>query len=639
MTGGGNSNSGAAGADSQARFAARLAAGRAQSLGALRDLYGRRSDFAAIAERVFAEIESCHRRRPAVLRELDNRRQRQPDWFEQPGLIGYTCYVDRFAGSFNQVVGRIPYLKSLGVSYLHLLSVLKARPGDSDGGFAIEDYRQTNPQLGSIDELEQLAAALRAEGISLCVDFVYNHTAREHAWARRAMAGERRYRDYYFVFDSETQKRQYEPWLQQVFPVSAPGNFTFEQSLDAWVWTTFYPFQWDLNYQNPQVFVEMLKNLLYLANRGVEVFRMDAAAFSWKRAGTDCLNQPETHALLRALRALVGIAAPSVVLKVEAIVGAAQATMYFGAADCRGREGHIAYHNALMASLWRSLAQENAAKTLYLLRDLPRNPPGTAWVNYLRCHDDIGWGALLDERGANWSSDEAELQRVVDFYDGLGEGGESYARGRRFQTQAGHQVHGTNGTLASLAGLERALQAGDPGAVDLAVARITLLHSVIFSQSGVPLINMGDEVGLLNDYGQADRLGGDGRWLHRPVWHRPENPLHCRAGDRILAALQAMLAARGASPVFHARAEVQFIELAQTAVLASARRYGGQTVLTLANFSAQSCRIDLQSVPPGGAWRSATDLLGAVAVDGDTVALAGYGRAWLQLQQATDYPE
>ncbi|WP_428633707.1 alpha-amylase family glycosyl hydrolase [Sedimenticola sp.] len=618
--------------DAEKNFTSRVAAHKAEAFAALAELYGGREDLAAIQTNLIERVTDTFRARPQDLKTLDATcEMTSRDWYRRQNMVGYTCYVDRFAGSLQGVIEKIPYLKSLGVTYLHLLSVLRARPGDSDGGFAVADYRQTNSGIGTIDDLEALTRALRQNGIGLCLDFAFNHTAREHEWAQKAIAGDKRFRDYYFIFEWDEALAQYQPYLEEVFPVAAPGNFTFDTSLSAWVWTTFYPFQWDLNYRNPNVFAGMLNYLLDLANKGVQIFRMDAAAFTWKQAGSNCLNLPQTHALLRAFRALVAMVAPSVILKVEAIVGARQAALYFGTGEHRGREGHIAYHNALMASLWRSLATEDAGKTRQLLSEMPVNPEGTAWVNYLRCHDDIGWGALLDEQGAGWASSVEELQQLADFYDAGSTS--SYPRGRHFQTQAGHEVHGTNGTLASLAGLEQALCDGNAEQAKLAVRRITMLYSVLFAQSGIPLINMGDECGMLNDYSHVEQpTTSDGRWLHRPFFKVPDTEPHSSCAQQVFSALRQLVKVRTSHNAFHSQASVSYPVPDHGSVLATLRRYREQTVLTVANFSGETRAVRVRGRQHGLDNAQLVSLLtspgAGPGAGSDIVQLPPYGYGW-----------
>ena len=336
-------------------------------------------------------------RRPDDLRALDLARDVDPDWFLHPRMAGYVAYVDRFAGRLADVPARIPYLKDLGVTYLHMMPLLKPRPGEDDGGYAVMDYRAVDPRLGTMADLKATCRALRRAGISPCIDMVLNHTAKEHEWARRAWEGDERHRAFYLMFDEPETPAAYERTLLEVFPDQAPGSFTHYPEIGRWVWTTFNEFQWDLNWANPEVFEAVLDTILWLANRGVEVFRLDAVAFLWKRMGTTCQNEPEVHDILQALREAVLIAAPAVIFKAEAIVGPNELVPYLGTGRHEGHESELAYQNSLMVQYWSALATGDARLATHVLAThFPERVRDATWATYLRCHDDIGWA---DHRG------------------------------------------------------------------------------------------------------------------------------------------------------------------------------------------------------------------------------------------------
>ncbi|HSK98310.1 MAG TPA: amylosucrase, partial [Euzebyales bacterium] len=426
------------------------------------------------------------------------------------------CYADRFGGDLRGVRQRIGYLRELGVTYLHLMPLLAPRPGPNDGGYAVADFRAVDPRLGDTDDLRALATALHAQDVNLCIDLVVNHTAREHAWARRAMAGDDHYRRCYLVFRDRTQPDAYERTLTEVFPDRAPGNFTWVDELDGWVWTTFHDYQWDLDWSNPAVFGEMLGIMLDLANTGVDVFRLDAVPFMWKRLGTDCQNQPEVHLLLQALRALVYIATPGVLFKAEAIVPPDQLAQYVGAHELERRECDLAYHNQLMVMLWSAVATRDAALPTHALARMRPPPAHATWMTYVRCHDDIGW-AISDEDAAAAGLDGAAHRGfLVDFYSGGFPG--SFARGARFGFNPRTLDARISGTAASLAGVEEALAHEDDDLLSAAVSRLLALHAVLYGWGGIPLLYMGDEIGLRNDHRYLDDplKAADNRWMHRP---------------------------------------------------------------------------------------------------------------------------
>jgi amylosucrase len=524
--------------------------------------------------------------RPADLRALDAERSGHPDWFQQPDMVGYVAYADRFAGTLPAVADHLDYLEELGVRYLHLMPLLRPRPGDSDGGYAVADYREVDPRLGTMDDLEALARELRGRGISLCIDLVLNHCAAEHEWAVRARGGDPEASALFWIFPDRSLPDRHERTLPEVFPDFAPGNFT--QLPDGrWVWTTFNTFQWDLNWSNPRVFVEILDILLDLANRGVDVFRLDAVAFMWKRLGTNCQNQPEVHALLRALRACARIATPAVVFKAEAIVGPDDLAPYLGVGRNHGRECDLAYHNSLMVQYWSALATRDTRLMTHVLASFPTKPSTTSWGTYIRCHDDIGWAITeKDAAAVGWSGPDHRAF-LSTFYVGLFPG--SFALGEVFQQNAATGDARISGAFASLAGLERGLAARDQAAVDLAIARILLGNALIMGWDGLPLLYMGDEIALLNDrsYRRDPDRATDNRWLHRPRmdWARAAE----RTGDgpvgRVFQGIRRLIHIRRGLPQLHAATPLEVLDLGDPGLFAFVRSHPSGPLLAVHNFT------------------------------------------------------
>src|SRR4051812_35404123 len=444
-------------------------------------LYGEDPRFPDQFDRLLDAVARVAAARPAELRELDHEREITADWLQREQAVGYVAYVDRFAGTLNGVRERLPYLRELGVSYLHLMPLLHARPEPNDGGYAVVDYGAVEPALGDLDDLRALAGELRGHGMALCIDVVLNHTAAEHPWTDD-------HPEYYRTFPDRTQPDAYEHMLPEVFPDIAPGNFTWSERLGRWVWTTFNAYQWDLDYTNPAVFVAMAEAMLGLAEAGVDVLRLDAVPFLWKRLGTDCQNQPEVHDILQAFRAALRIAAPAMAFKAEAIVAPRDLVPYLGTGRHEGKECDLAYHNVLMVLLWSALASGRVALMTSTLKAMPPVPPGAGWLTYVRCHDDIGWAITPED--AERVGEDAYLHRrfLADFYAGEFPG--TFARGARFQPDPRTGEARTSGTAASLAGLESADSAL---AVELAIRRILLLHALAFAHGGLPVIYMGDE--------------------------------------------------------------------------------------------------------------------------------------------------
>lgn len=599
----------------------------------LRKLYGERSDYESVVARFVEIVAHAYARRPPDLRFLDLRRQAEPDWFQLPSMVGYVCYADRFAGDLKGVTQKIDYLKELGVTYLHLMPLLRPRPRPNDGGYAVMNYRQVDPALGTMSDLSDLAKRLRRNGISLCIDLVCNHTAKEHRWAQQALDGDPVYQDYYWMFPDRTMPDRFEQTLPEIFPDFKPGNFTYYEAVNRWVWTTFNEYQWDLNYTNPAVFAEMLEIILYLANQGVEILRMDAVAFMWKRLGTDCQNQPEAHYLLQAFRALSRIAAPGLILKAEAIVGPDRLIHYLGRGRAANKECELAYHNLFMVMMWSALAERRAVLTTHALQKMPEAPSGCAWITYARCHDDIGWAVSDEDAAGVGLSGHMHRAFLSDFYSGRFPG--SFARGATFQFNPRTGDRRISGAMASLAGLEVAQERKDALEIDLAVRRILLLHNLMFSFGGIPLIYMGDELGLLNDYGYLhDKdLAGDNRWIHRPPmdWNRAAQRYDEQTtAARIHQGLLALVAARKATPAFHAQARSEPVWIHNDHVFALRRESPRGRVLIVANVSEALQTVSQQRLEQLGYDLPLVDLItNRELADAFSLSLAPYEALWL----------
>lgn len=550
--------------------------------------YGAREDFGASLERLVRLLARNYAARPEPLKLLDLERNLGPGWFQNEHRVGYVFYTDRFAGTLRGVHDRLDYLRELGANYLHLMPLLDPRPGPNDGGYAVRDYRAVDPRLGTMDDLEELCAALRSEGVSVCLDLVLNHCAREHEWAARARAGEREYAEMFHTFPDRTLPDEYERTLPEVLPQTAPGNFTYVEEMGRWVWTTFSDYQWDLNWSNPRVFLEMADVLLYLANRGVEVFRLDAVAFMWKRLGTDCQNQPEAHDLLQALRACSRIAAPSVIHKAEAIVSPDHLIHYLGTHSRYGKESDLAYHNSLMVQYWSSLASRDTRLMTHVLTNFPEKPANTAWGTYVRGHDDIGW-AITEEDAAHVGIDGAAHRAFLsDYYSGEFTG--SHARGEVYQQNPLTNDRRISGTLASLAGLEMALETGDEVLLEMSVRRILLGHALILGYGGVPLIYMGDEIGLLNDHSYLEdpATRDDNRWMHRPPmdWKKADRRREPGAVEsRIFEGVRALIEARKRTPHLHAATPTHVLDPYDPHLFAFVRPHPLGPLVAVHNFT------------------------------------------------------
>jgi amylosucrase/maltose alpha-D-glucosyltransferase/alpha-amylase len=572
----------------------------------MHQLYGKQYDFFYHLESILASTAEYWRARPAELKALDALREADPYWYQSQRLLGAMCYVDLFAGDLAGLRGKIPYLLELGVNYLHLMPLFKVPEADNDGGYAVSSYREVNPRLGTMEELAELARELRHHGISLCLDFVFNHTSDEHEWAQRALIGEQEYQQYYRLFPDRTLPDAYERSIIPVFPDEHPGSFTYRNRIRKWVWTSFHNYQWDLNYENPVVFNAMLQEMLFLANQGVEVLRLDAVAFVWKQLGTSCQNLPEAHIVIQAFNALVRIAAPAMVFKSEAIVHPDEVRKYISQEECQ-----LSYNPQLMALLWNSLATGKVRILKHAMERRFAIPAGCAWVNYVRCHDDIGFAFSNEDIEALGLDAAAHRRFLTDFYTGRFP--DSFARGLPFQEDPVTGQARISGTCASLAGLEKALGSQDSQGVHDAIQRILLIHGVMLTIGGIPLVYLGDEIGVLNDYSyEADaNKVGDTRWLHRSAfdWQRAaQRTDSATVQGKIYQNLLRLIQIRQQNLAFD-RAETEIVDTGNEHVFGFFRTNGDHSVLVLANFSNRSQDLEGRRLRLLGLRKSIVDLV------------------------------
>ena len=616
-------------------------------------LYGWQYDFYYHLEQIMIMAARSWRRRPGYLKKLDSRREADPLWHQHENMVGGVLYVDLFSDNLVGLYDHIGYFKKLGLTYLHLMPIFSVPREGSDGGYAVSDYRSIHPDIGTMEELTALSRILRDEGISLVLDFVMNHTSNEHMWASRAKDGDPEYQAYYLMFDDRAEVDRYQRHLRDIFPDMRRGSFTFDEASGKWVWTTFNSFQWDLNYANPAVFNAMAREMLFLANVGVDVLRLDAVAFTWKRIGTDCENLPEAHQLIRAFNALARIVAPGLLFKSEAIVHPDEVIRYIHPEECQ-----LSYNPMLMALLWESLATRDVRLLAHSMKHRALIPEGCSWVNYLRCHDDIGWTFDDGDAWAVGIDPDGHRRFLNDFYTGHFPG--SFAAGMPFQFNPDTGDLRISGTLASLAGLEKALEEQDPVLVEAAIRRINLLRSIMISAGGIPLIYLGDEWGMLNDYTflSDPALAYDSRWVHRSKkkWARQEGETDPDALEwRFFNALVTMVGLRKQLPAFK-NAGMAVIETHNPHVFGYLRQSEDQTILVLNNFSefprhvpgealagaAPAARyidrITDRVIEGGNGGGSEGDGSEGDGSEGDGVDLAGHQYVWLECIGPEGYP-
>jgi amylosucrase len=577
----------------QRRFYTRLGSNFYAIHSLFRSLYGHRPDCDAQLSRLVHVMATQYTSRPSALKQSDIERERNYDWFMSQEWVGMALYSDGFAGDLEGLRKRLGYLQELGVNLLHVLPILECPQGASDGGYAVSNYHNIDSRIGTLDDLARLDASMRKRDMVLALDVVMNHTSNEHEWAQKARAGEKKYQDYYYVYADREIPDMFEESMPEVFPESSPGNFVWDDAMQKWVMSVFNEYQWDLNYTNPEVFIEMLDIVLYWANKGADIVRLDAVAFLWKKIGTTCQNEHEAHLILQLLKDCCQVTAPGVLFIAEAIVAPVDIAKYFGQDAIIAKECEIAYNATFMALLWDAVATKSANLLNLGVKSLPRKLERATWLNYVRCHDDIGLGFDdADMRAAGYDP-TAHRRFLVDYF--TGEYFSSPARGRPFGQNAKTGDARIAGSLASLAGLESALASGEQAAIDQAVDLILLLHSLILSFGGIALLYYGDELGTLNDYSfehDASR-SNDSRWLHRPRidWNRAERRHEPGTVEqRIFGGLKKLIAVRKHIAVFADHNNRELLDLGNDHIFAFVRddpKGTAPSVIVIANFNVE----------------------------------------------------
>lgn len=583
-------------------FLARLDKHGPELVNKLHQLYGEKYDFFYHLQKLIVLLANAFVKRKRKLKNKDELRIADPNWYRSEQMLGMALYVDLFAGDLIKLKEKIPYLQELGINYVHLMPLYKSPEGESDGGYAVSDYRKVDPKLGNEKDLVDLADAFGEANISLVLDFVFNHTSNEHLWAQKALSGDEQYEDFYYFFDDKREVDEYNQTCREIFPAVRRGSFTHLEDTDKWVWTTFNSFQWDLNFSNPAVFNAITDEMLFLANIGCEALRLDALAFIWKEKWTQCESLPKAHTLLQAFNLCLRVVAPAVQFKSEAIVHPDEVAKYIGKEECQ-----LSYNPLMMALMWESLATRETKLLTASLKKSFAIAPDCAWVNYIRCHDDIGWtfdDQVAGQLGINGFDHRHFLNQ---FYTGRFDG--SFSKGVPFQENPTTGDCRVCGSLASLAGLESAINSGDTLELDYAIKRILLLNSINLSIGGIPLIYQGDEMGVLNDHSYLydEFKRDDSRWVNRPEINQAVINTAKRATSPqgiVYRQLKHMISIRQAEPVF-GEAKTEILETYQTHLFAYSREHtSGDKMLAICNFSE-----NVQSIPS-----SICDLLNAAEV-------------------------
>ena len=546
------------------------------------ELYGNSSMFAELC----GNMKRFYMERNAELRASDACREKRPDWYRQNDMMGMMFYIDNFAGNIKGVQNKLGYIEQCGVNYIHLMPFLDTPEGRSDGGYAVSDFRKVQEKLGTMEDLEHLTAACHEKKINVCMDFVMNHTSEDHEWAKRARQGEGEYMSRYFFFDNWDIPAKYEQTVPQVFPTTAPGNFTWLPDSGHFVMTSFYPYQWDLNYHNPRVFNEMMYNFLFLANKGIDIVRIDAVPYIWKELGTACRNLPQVHTIVRMMRMIGEIVCPGILLLGEVVMEPEKVVPYFGTVE--KPECHMLYNVTTMATTWHTVATRDVSLLKKQLDIVNRLPKDYVFLNYLRCHDDIGWGldyGTLEQEGM---MERSHKQYLNDYFQGYA--GNSTSRGELYNADPVTGDARFCGTTASMCGIEKAGAEKDPAAMDLAVRKDLMLHAYMFTQSGIPVLYSGDEIAQVNDYTYKDDpdKAADSRYIHRGVMHwdlaAKRNDPSTVEGKMFLG-LQKLEQIRKEEKAFVSYADTWTVETWDRGVLCIGRFYDGEKLYGLFNFS------------------------------------------------------
>jgi len=551
-------------------------------------LYSKRADSDSILIEVLHLIIDSYLERHPNFKKRDNKKQEKGNWFLSNELVGMSLYVDRFAGKLKNMPSKLNYLEELGVNFLHLMPLFESPEDASDGGYAVSNYRKIDKRFGSFNDFKLLQHSLQEKNMYMMIDIVVNHTSNQHEWAKKAQAGDSYYQDFYYTYEDRKIPNQMETFMPEVFPESSPGSFSFDEKMNKWVMSVFHNYQWDLNFTNPHVLKAMLSNIFYYANLGVDILRIDAPAFIWKQMGTTCQNLPEAHTILQLFKVAVEIATPGMAILGEAIVAPRQIMKYFGTGYLTNHECDIAYNATQMALQWDALATTDTRNMLANQEIILQKPFGTTWINYTRCHDDIGLGfedAFIEQVGFSPYHHREYLK--------------NYLGGRLTTSPSSGDLFGVNpatndarisGTLASLCGLEKTIKKKDTKAIQTSIDKILLLQANSVLLNGIPMLFYGDELGYTNDYSYLKDPGKsyDNRWMHRPIIDWKKNEKHKKKGTvehRVFKGLQNVLHIRKSHEVFADYNNLEWLESHNRSIVGFKRVLNNTHVFCLFNYS------------------------------------------------------
>ena len=586
------------------------------------ELYDNSSMYAELCSRMY----DFFMKRDEDLRKSDRKRAENPRWYYGNDMLGMMFYIDNFAGNMEGVRSKIDYLRRCNVNYIHLMPFLESPKGRSDGGYAVSDFRKVQENLGTIEDLCRLTKACHDKGINVCMDFVMNHTSEDHEWAKRARDGEGEYMSRYFFYDNWDIPSRYEETVPQVFPVTAPGNFTWLPDAGHFVMTTFYPYQWDLNYRNPRVFNEMMYNFLFLTNCGMDIIRIDAVPYIWKEIGTPCRNLPKVHTIVRMMRIISEIVCPGVLLLGEVVMEPEKVVPYFGTVE--KPECHMLYNVTTMATTWHTVATRDVGLLRNQLDIVNALPKDYVFLNYLRCHDDIGWGLDYRSLRSQGIDEVAHKKYLNDYFRGYT--GSSNSRGELYNEDFVTGDARFCGTTASMCGIERAGNEQNEAMLDSSIRMDQMLHAYMFMQSGIPVLYSGDEVAQLNDYSYKDDPDkcDDSRYIHRGRmrWDLVEEiGKKGSAPERVFHMLDRLEKIRRTHRAFRTDADTWTVDTWEKELLCIARAKDDEKILGIFNFSEHDRT----------AWINETDgmyenLLTGEQMKAQGVDIPAYGFFWLK---------
>lgn len=575
-------------------------------------------------------MEAKFNGRSNALRTLDKRDKK---WYMSKDMIGYMVYTDLFAGDLKNLVSKIPYLKELGITYVHLMPLLKSREGENDGGYAVEDYLDIDPKLGSRDDFDNVLDSFREAGIDVCIDYVINHTADTHEWAKKALSGDEYYQDMFIMFDDREIPDEYDKYVPEVLPDKCPGNFTYKEEIKKWVFTSFSDFQWDLNFKNPIVFREMVGIMLDLANEGVNIIRLDAIPFMWKEVGTSCRNLNEIHDLIHMIHTIKDIVCPSLAILGEAIVEPHEIFKYFGNDD--SQECGLLYNANFMVNIWNAFATRDVRLLNVDNRRFSDLPHNSCWMNYVRCHDDIGWGFNEDAIRSYGMDPFHHKQFLINYYSGNFDG--SFSTGENYQYNEVSKDARTNGTCASLLGLEKAVDEKYVYEQEISIRRILLAHSMILSHRGIPLIYSGDEIATLNDqsYKNDPDKKLEGRWVHRAIfdWNRAEKRKETNSFEnKVFEGVKNMIEIRKNNSLFDGDVNAVVIDNSDIGVYSVLKENEYEKMVFISNFTEHIKYVSTYEYKHMSVNGKMIDLLTGRVIDFDNemIKLAPYEILWLK---------